>query len=363
MEIALIAIGGIISGLCALFSAVLTSLAPASYAILEHGENKATEGLEDVKQNMNYALMALLVLDTLAHTMAAVVAGAAVFDWYGHWSAVLYATLVAFFSIGFLKVFFKGIGVRYAERLAVSTGAIMRVLVTLLKPIVVMFEAFSRLVGGVRSDEAAREELNALVENAHEEGTLEAGEYRILKNIMRLSTVHVADVMTPRTVLFSCNADMTVEEAISLPELQMYSRFPIWEGESLDGVIGYVITKHVFQAALAGKRNQTLRELVREVYFIPENVQLDKALELFLEKRLLMFVVVDEYGGVEGLITMEDVMETMLGAEIVDEADSVPDLREVAAQRRDRRVAAILAAGEPPDRRSAEEIAQDDDEQ
>jgi CBS domain containing-hemolysin-like protein len=362
MELALIAIGGIISGLCSLFSAVLTSLAPASYAVLEHANNKATEGLEDVKQNMNYALLALLVIDTLTHTMAAVIAGVVAARWYGELSSIIYSTLLTFIIIIVLKVFFKGLGIRYAERLAIVSGSIMHYVVMVLKPVVVVLEAISKLVGGVRSEEAAREELNALVENAHEEGTLEAGEYRILKNIMRLSSVFVADVMTPRTVLFSCEANITVGDAVKMPELQMYSRFPVWEGESLDGVIGYVITKNVFQAALTGRQDIPLRELARDAYFVPENVQLDKALELFLEKRLLMFVVVDEYGGVEGLITMEDVVETMLGAEIVDEADSVADLREVAAQRRDRRVAAILALGEPPDRRSAQEIAQDEEE-
>lgn len=362
MEIALIALGAMISGFCALFSAVLTSLAPASYAVLEHANNKATEGLEDVKQHMNYALMALLLIDTLFHTLAAVIAGVVVARWYGEWSSIIYATLLTFLFVLVLKVFFKGLGIRYAERLAIVSGSIMHYTVLILKPFVVALEAVLKLVGGARSDEAARQELNALVENAHEEGTLEAGEYRILKNIMRLSSVFVADVMTPRTVLFSCEAGITVGEAVQMPELQMYSRFPVWEGESLDGVVGYIITKNVFQAALTGRQDMTLRELARDVYFVPENVQLDKALELFLEKRLLMFVVVDEYGGVEGLITMEDVVETMLGAEIVDEADSVADLREVAAQRRDRRVAAILALGEPPDRRSAQEIAQDEEE-
>jgi CBS domain containing-hemolysin-like protein len=362
MELAFIAVGIIISGLCSLFSAVLTSLAPASYAVLEHGNNKATEGLEDVKQNIHYALIALLIIDTLAHTAAAVLAGVTAARWYGELSSIIYALLITFLIIIVAKIFFKGLGIRYAERMAIACGSIIKYIVIFLKPLVVMLDAISRFVGGVRSEEAAREELNALVENAHEEGTLEAGEYRILKNIMRLSTVYVADVMTPRTVLFSCDAKITVGEAVKLPELQMYSRFPVWEGESLDGVIGYVITKNVFQAALTGRQDIPLRELVRDVYFIPENVQLDKALELFLEKRLLMFVVVDEYGGVEGLITMEDVVETMLGAEIVDEADSVADLREVAAQRRDRRVAAILALGEPPDRRTEQEIAQDEEE-
>jgi CBS domain containing-hemolysin-like protein len=120
----------------------------------------------------------------------------------------------------------------------------------------------------------------------------------------------------------------------------MYSRFPIWEGESLDdGIIGYVMSKDILLAALKGKGATKLRDFCREVYFIPENAELDTTLERFLNRRQHLFVVVDEYGGIEGLITMEDVLETMLGAEIVDEVDKVVDLRLLAKQRRDNRIA------------------------
>lgn len=159
---------------------------------------------------------------------------------------------------------------------------------------------------------------------------------------MNFSEVLVSDVMTPRTVIFSCEADKIIDDVIKMPELQMYSRFPIWEGESVDdGVIGYVMSKDILLAALNGKNNLSLRDFCREVYFIPENARLDIALERFLNRRQHLFIVVDEYGGVEGLITMEDVLETILGTEILDEVDKVADLRQLAKQRRDSRIASI----------------------
>ncbi|MGA2296429.1 MAG: CBS domain-containing protein, partial [FCB group bacterium] len=122
----------------------------------------------------------------------------------------------------------------------------------------------------------------------------------------------------------------------------MYSRFPVWEGESLDkGVIGYTMSREVYHAALTGKSGQKLRELARDIYFIPENAELDIALDRFIKRRQHLFIVVDEYGGVEGLLTMEDVLETILGVEIVDEADKVVDLREVAKHLRDKRIATM----------------------
>jgi CBS domain containing-hemolysin-like protein len=147
--------------------------------------------------------------------------------------------------------------------------------------------------------------------------------------------------MTPRLVVFSLPSDTPVAEAIKEPELQMYSRFPVYDNESLDSVSGYVMTKDVLRAALAGRNAVALSKLKRDVDFIPENVSLDQALEQFLQKKQHLFMVVDEYGGVEGLLTMEDVMESVLGVEIVDEADHVVDLRAVAKQRRDARIAAL----------------------
>ena len=140
-------------------------------------------------------------------------------------------------------------------------------------------------------------------------------------------------------MVFSVPSTKTVAEVALLPELQMYSRFPVWEGDSIDGVIGYALTKDVLRAALDGRRNRTLDRLVRQANFIPDNATLEKALEQFLQGRQHMFVVVDEYGGIEGLVTMEDVLETMLGTEIMDEADRVVDLRDLAKSRRDKRVA------------------------
>ncbi len=256
------------------------------------------------------------------------------------------AELIFFTTVFILKSVCKALGERFSKVIFPYAERLLYVLSIVFQPLTITVQFVAQTVSKPQqTEEESREEFDVMVKTARAEGTLDDSEYRLLNNIMHFNDVFVADVMTPRTVVFSCNADLIVAEAVNLPELLMYSRFPIWQGDSLDNVIGYVLTRDVLRAALYGKRKQTLRSLMREVYFIPENAVLEHALEEFLRRRQHLFMVVDEYGGIEGLVTMEDVLETLLGVEIVDEADRVEDLRELAKQRRDRRVTEILAKG------------------
>lgn len=238
-----------------------------------------------------------------------------------------------------IKTLTSAIGERYAERLTSSTYYYLKILSFVFYPFTFILVKLGRYLNPPMTESEQREEFDALVDTAREEGTLDDGEYRIFKSIMNFSEIRVADIMTPRSVVFSVQSTMTVEQVALLPELQMYSRFPVWEGDSTDGIIGYALTKDVLRAALDGRRNRTMDRLARQANFIPDNATLEKALEQFLQGRMHMFIVVDEYGGIEGLVTMEDVLETMLGTEIVDEADRIVDLRELAKSRRDKRVA------------------------
>lgn len=256
--------------------------------------------------------------------------------------------IISFLSITFfIRSSFASFGKRLSIKTLIKFIGFIKFLKILSLPFVLFEELLMKLITGKTEQEASREELTAMVESARQEGTLDDEEYRILKNIMHFSNVLVSDVMTPRTVVFSCNATKTVGEIINVPEMQMYSRIPIWDGNSLDdGVIGYVMSKDVYYAALTGKNNLPLKNLIREIDVIPENAQLDVALNRFLKKRQHIFLVVDEYGGIEGIITMEDVLETILGVEIVDEADRIVDLRELAKLHRDKRIAQTISNNE-----------------
>lgn len=312
--------------------------------LVEQGSQAAAQML-DFKRDSDPPRSALFLIDVVVSTLGCIAIGAysvAIFDQIQVVAVCLGVTL---FFLVFGRMLPRALGKRYANALVGFTARALTLTMFAMKPVVGGVAAFFALLSPPERDdeEAVREELDEILETAHDEGSLDAGEYKRLKNFVRFSEVFVSDVMTPRTVVFSCPCHLTVEEAVQLPEMRQYSRFPVYEEDSLDSVVGYVLTKDIFWSLLSGKADVRLRDLSREVYFIPENIDLDRALENFLERREHLFVVVDEYGGVEGLITMEDVMETLLGAEILDEVDKVSNLRNLAAERRDQRIAALKA--------------------
>jgi CBS domain containing-hemolysin-like protein len=300
---------------------------------------KIIAALTSAKEQYSFTILSLHIADILSTFIVATA-----FAWTAITACndplyLIYAEFIAFFSIVVIKYLARIIGSRKPLSVAAITVISLKILLFCIKPFAWITTKTVQFFGGEEPEDTSRKELDALVENAHVEGSIDPEEYRLMKSLMRFSSVEVADVMTPRTVVFSLHQDETVENALQSLESRQYSRFPIWEGSSIDGVNGYVMTKDIMWAALRGNKTATLKEFSRNVYFIPDSAELDKALEQFIEREQHQFIVVDEYGGIEGLITLEDVMETMLGVEIVDEDDNVVDLRELAKQRRDKRVA------------------------
>lgn len=254
--------------------------------------------------------------------------------------AIVFTFVLSLFIIGFIVRFFiYSLGIRFSNKLIIPFISLIYLFAKLNAPIQVILQLINEKIGGRKDEEDPREELNAILENAHEEGSMENTEYRILTNMMKYHDVHVSDIMTPRTVVFSLSADKTIGEVMTSSGVRMYSRIPIWENDSLDkGLIGYVVAKDILQAALQGKTELKLKEFNRKIYFIPENIELDVALEHFLKTKQHFLMVIDEYGGVSGLLSMEDVLETILGEEIVDEFDKIDDLRTFAMKIRDKRI-------------------------
>jgi CBS domain containing-hemolysin-like protein len=249
-------------------------------------------------------------------------------------------TLGSFLGITIIsRIVFYFLGVRFADNIAISLAKPIYYIVVFGSFFPLIIDRLNTLTGGAYSSDEAKEEIHAVVDSAREDGSIDDDEYRILKSIMKFSDVKVEDVMTPRTVVFSCRADQTISQTIEIEELKNYSRIPVWEGDNIDkGLKGYVMTREVLYAALVGKGDRQLKELMKEIYMISEENALDEALEKFLTRQQHIMAVVDDYGGFEGLITMEDVLETIIGVEIVDEADQEMDLRELAKRRRDKRI-------------------------
>ncbi|MFA6570815.1 MAG: CNNM domain-containing protein [Bacteroidota bacterium] len=346
MEIFLLISSGLVGLLVTFSLAVFSSMSLDKFTFLVELRTDSSKSLLRLRNNQDETVNSFIIIETFFYAVSFITAGLYIFSVFNNWIYVVYTTLILFASIVLVRTVFYAIGRRYSDIISIKMSFLLAFFAVVLYPLITLIKGVNNLVG-VQSDEASREELTALFETAREGGSIEADEYRILKNIMHFSEVIVSDVMTPRTVVFSLQADKTVAEIVNLPELRMYSRIPVWEGESLDdGVVGYVMAKDIYSAALSGSSDIELRKLGREVYFIPENAELDHALDRFIKRRQHLFMVVDEYGGIEGLLTMEDVLETILGVEIVDEADKIVDLRSVAKHLRDKRIASMNVKAE-----------------
>lgn len=344
MEIILSVLFFLLGIISPFFSAVLYYLSQDTINKLIETNYKAAQRLRELKIDYDELINSFILIEIISYIISfAFLSFTLIYNihnGYINFNIYLFSILVFITCAILLRFLFQALGIRFADNVAGNMSLPIYIFTFTFKPITQVLKLMNKSIVGIPNVEESRDEISELVESAHEEGAIEPGEYRILKNIMHFSEILVSDVMTPRTVIFSCSADRTINDVSTLQELQMYSRFPIWEGESVDdGIIGYVMSKDVLLAALNGKGNLSLREFNREIYFIPENAELDTALERFLNRRQHVFMVVDEYGGIEGLITMEDVLETMLGVEIVDEVDKVVDLRQLAKQRRDSRIA------------------------
>lgn len=304
-------------------------------------QNKALEQLLEWKYISDEILLTLQFAKSTILVITSVLIVVVVFQNYDLLSlSILYGVLAIFVplvSIIIPKLLARGFAHRQLPLLRIGIQSVLLIFYP--------FYLISRYVSKVNErtqpeeEEAVREEIDEIIETAHDEGTLETSEYRLLKNIIRFSEVTVADVMTPRTVIFGASADVTIGEVVQFPEIRHYSRFPIWENDSVDEIVGYCLTKDLLFSLVDVSPKTLLRDIARSVYFIPDNIDLENALRNFIERKEHLFVVVDEYGGVEGLLTMEDVMETILGVEIIDEADEITDLRALAKHRRDQRIA------------------------
>lgn len=328
----------------AYFSAVLSSI---KFDELKENDNTDNSELQKLKLKYSESSNAFISIEALAYAVFTVIGSAYLYSLFNDWYVYFYFIPASFITILLLRTVSYSIGVRTASIVGNKLIGILKFYRIINSPFNFIINLIKSKIQGDTNEEISLEELSAIVDNVCEDGGIGFGELKILKNVMKFRDVYVSDIMTPRTVIFSLSADSKVSDVVNMAEIQMYSRFPIRDGESLDdGVVGYVMSKDVFRAALNGKGDNKLREFAREVNFVPENGELDVALDLFLKRKQHLFLVVDEYGGIEGLLTMEDVIETILGAEIVDEADRVVDLREFAKQRRDKRIAVALALNE-----------------
>ena len=316
-----------LSFLCSLLEAVLLST-PASYSsILAKKNSSQGERLERFKENINRPLAAILTLNTFAHTLGAAGVGAQTLELYGENSVAIASGILTLLILVFSEIIPKTIGSVYWRSLIGNTTLIIEVLIFFTYPLVLLAEYISNF--GEDEATVTREEVIAMAEMGEDEGVLEEQETDIIENTLKLKDVKVKDIMTPRSVIFALKSDFTVGQVLEEYETLDFTRIPIFEG-NLDVIKGMVNRYEIINRKAEDQFSTRMHEISQEVPFVNENDRIDKVLELFIKNRDHMALVKDDNDILTGLITLEDAIETILGQEIVDEHDSVVDMRDLA---------------------------------
>ncbi len=333
----LVAIG--ISFICSLAEAALLTMTPSYIADLQETNPKKASMLRRLKiDNIDQSLAAILTLNTVAHTLGSIGAGAQatiVFGsaWFGLFSAVM--TLAILFLSEIMP---KTLGTVYWRQLGGMVAYFVRGIILLLYPLIWVSEKLTKLlVRGKEPQAFSRREFAALASIGEEAGQIDPLESRIIRNLLAFGAIKVEDIMTPRSVMLSFEENKTVAELlVDRPKLT-FSRLPIYDGD-LDNITGFVLKTDMLLAKVNNAVDKPLTQFKRDITFVFSKMKLFDLLELMLKNRIHIAITVGEYGEVKGLVTLEDVFETLLGLEIVDEIDRVEDMQALARQMMDKRV-------------------------
>ena len=319
------------SFLCSIAEAVILSVSSAYISVLEKESRPSGKLLRKQTDNINTPLSAILTLNTIAHTMGAAGAGAQAAKVFGEAYLGVISAVLTLLILVFSEIIPKTVGATYWRVLAPATAFFLKYLIIVLKPFVVMSELLTR---GFKEDSPlrglSRNELHAMAELSGKEGQLAKHEAAFLKSLLSLHELKVKDAITHRTALFSVSESMTVEVFFHKHAHIEYSRIPIYEDNDSENITGYVMRSDLLVAQARGNTDKRLSEYAKDMVTILGTMPLSVTFEHFINKHVHMILVVDEYGGLEGIITLEDLLERLLGVDIIDEKDSTVSMRRLA---------------------------------
>ena len=320
-----------LSALCSMLEATLLST-PLSYVTgLEEQGAKGAQRLKRLKQNPDRPISAILCLNTIANTVGASIVGSLVYEVYGDALVGVFSTIFTFAILIFSEIIPKTIGASYWRSLAIPASAVINMMIFVSFPLVWILEKLQRIISSKSNQvSVSREDISAMVSVATEEEVIETEEKKMIQNLLKLDEITAHEIMTPSTVVEMAEGQMTIKEFYDSD--LTHSRILVYDEDNDEYVIGYVLRQTVLEEMAEDKFFTTIREISRPILTFPENEPVGNIWEKFLEKKEHISVIIDEYGTFRGIVTMEDVIETMLGQEIVDETDEVVDMQEYAKE-------------------------------
>ncbi|BCV48851.1 CNNM domain-containing protein [Shewanella algae] len=324
--IVLVAIG--VSFLCSVFEAVLLSVTPSYIASLRQSNPDAAERLQKQKDNVESPLVAILTLNTIAHTVGAAVAGAQAAKVFGDEMLGVFSGVLTFLILFFSEIIPKTIGANYWRAMAPSVSVALVWMERITLPLIWMSNKVTRLLGKGDSGQYIRQEMSAMAKIGHESGELDEQESKILTQMLSVKEMPVTAIMTPRTVMFTLPAALTQHEFVSQHINKPFTRVPIFDKDH-DDIIGYVNRTDVLLSE-RDNPDAPLGNLKRNLVIVPETARILPLFELMIKRNAQIAMVVDEYGSGQGLVTLEDIIESLLGLEIVDINDPATDMQQLA---------------------------------
>lgn len=334
------------SFLCSLWEAVLLSITP-SYAQIKLKEGTSVGNqLQVFKQNIDQPLAAILTLNTIAHTVGALGVGSQAAQIWADSNPIITGFIVpagmTLAILIFSELIPKTLGANYWKQLCNFTVKSLVWLIKILYPLVWFSQLLTKMLKKDKVQAVfTRSDFLAMTELGEQEGVFEQTESHLINNLLQFNTVQASDVMTPRTVVVKVEEDTSIADFYGNNKNLRFSRIPVYEKDHQDHIQGFILKNELLEKMLANEGDQPVSTIQRPISLIKEAYPIPDLFNDFLEKREHITVVVDEFGGMAGIVTMEDVIETMLGREIIDEMDNTEDMRELARLRWKKRAAKI----------------------
>ncbi len=321
-----------VSFLCSILEAVLLSITPSYVVLKEQEQPKVGALLKKLKEDIDRPLSAILTLNTIAHTVGAAGVGAQALIVFGDAYLSIVSAVLTLLILVLSEIIPKTLGATFWKGMAAGSARIISTLIILTYPFVKLSEFITKIINpDSKEPSISREEFSAMADQGLQEGIFEEGESNIFKNLIRFSSLKVKDIMTPRIVVMKFSDSTTIQEALNEKEMLRVSRFPIFSQNEED-ITGYILKTDLYEQLSEGNGEAVLKTIQRDVLIVPETVSVKVLLQRLIEKQEHIAVVVDEYGGLSGVVTMEDVIETLLGIEIVDEIDAIEDMQKLARE-------------------------------
>lgn len=323
----------VVSFLCSIAESVLLST-PQTFLIVksENGHLWAKSFL-DLKNNIDKPLSAILSLNTVAHTIGAAGVGAQAIKVFGDASFGIVSAILTILILIFTEIIPKTVGARYWRNLTRITSMTIKGMIVITYPLVAISAVVSKLISKNRKEQTtSREEIAALASIGTDEGVFTDKEHKIIQNLLRLKNVKVTEIMTPRVVVAVASETLLLEEFLKNKDYLKFSRIPVYS-ENDENIVGYVFRQTVFEKLAEDQHSLKLKDIKRDIVIVPNTIVLFALWEKLLEEKEHIALIVDEYGGLDGIVTMEDIIETLLGLEIIDEKDTITDMQKYARDR------------------------------